>query len=135
MALGNHSGMWRSVVGVGAAVVLAAASATARAENLPAGWTHAEINYSVARTPHTLVLDRGRVTAASSSSLTLREQDGSSVDVALASTTQVLLDGRPAGLGDIRVGLTAVTRRIDGGPATLVRLHVPPRKLRRTGRR
>ena len=91
---------------------------------------HAEINFVINRVPHTLVLDRGRVTAVSPSSMTLREQDGSSVQIALAPETQVLVDGRPGQLADIRRGVTAVAQRIDGGAAQLVRVHVPPR-LRR----
>jgi hypothetical protein len=108
-----------------AAAILAALAltATASAEPLPAGWTHAEINYTDAsRTPHTLVLDRGRVTAISGSSLTLRELDGSSVQIALSPSTQVVVVGRPGQITDIRRGSAAVTRRIDGGPAMLVRV-------------
>jgi hypothetical protein len=99
------------------------------AENLPAGWTHAEINYSVNHVPHTLVLDRGKVTAASPSSLTLHEADGSSVEVALAPDTQVVVNGHPGQVTDIRRGATATTQRIDGGPARLVNVKIPPRLL------
>jgi hypothetical protein len=99
------------------------------AENLPAGWTHAEINYSVNHVPHTLVLDRGKVTAASPSSLTLHEADGSSVQVALAPDTEVVVNGHPGQVTDIRRGATATTQRIDGGPARLVNVKIPPRLL------
>jgi hypothetical protein len=92
---------------------------------------HAEINYVVNHVPHTLVLDRGRVTAVSSSSMTLREQDGSSVQIALAADTQVIVDGQPGQLSDIRRGVIAVTQRVDGGAARQVRVHVPPRLARR----
>ena len=109
-----------------AALALAGPGAAA---DLPVGWTHAEINYAVGRVPHTLVLDHGRVTAVSPSSLTLREQDGSSVEVALSPSTQVAIGGRPGTVADIRRGFVATTRRIDGGPATRVR--VVPRRLRR----
>ena len=113
--------MWKPL----AAAVLAAfvLSAAASADPLPAGWTHAEINYTDAsRTPHTLVLDRGRVTLISSASLTLRELDGSSVQIALSPSTQVVVVGRPAQITDIRRGSGAMTQRIDGGPAVLVRV-------------
>lgn len=120
--------MWKPL----AAALLGALALTASSagESLPPGWTHAEINYTDAsRTPHTLTVDRGRVTAASTSSVTLRELDGSSVQVALSPSTQVVVNGRPAQLTDIRRGATAVTRRIDGGAATFVRLMLP-RRLR-----
>jgi hypothetical protein len=127
--------MWKALLGaVAAAVVLAttgsAAATAGLAGGMPAGWTHAEINFVVNRVPHTLVLDRGRVTAVSAASLTILEQDGNSVQVALAPTTQVILDGRPGQLSDIRRGAVATTQQIDGGAAREVRVHVPPRLAR-----
>jgi hypothetical protein len=119
--------MKTGLIALTAALLLAT---SAKAETLPAGWTHAEINIVLNRVPHTLVLDRGRVTAASPQSLTIREQDGNSVEVALAPTTQVLVDGRPGQLSDIRRGVIAVTERVDGAPARAVRVHVPPRLAR-----
>ncbi len=118
-------------------LALAAGSASGAAGGgvMPAGWTHAEINYSVARVPHTLILDRGLVAAVSSTSLTLREQDGSTVQIALSSTTQVTVDGQPGQLSDIRRFEIAITQRVDGGPATQVRVHVPPRLAGQTTRR
>ena len=89
---------------------------------LPTGWTHAEINYAVGRVPHTLILDRGRVAAVSATSLTLREQDGSTVQIGLSTSTQVTVNGQPGQLSDIRRFANAVTQRIDGGPATQVRV-------------
>jgi hypothetical protein len=122
--------MWKAAVTVALASLALAATGSAAGPSLPAGWMHAEINFVVNRVPHTLVLDRGRVTAVAPGSMTLREQDGSSVQIALATDTQVIVDGRPGQLSDIRRGVTAVTQRIDGGAARQVRVHVPPR-LRR----
>jgi hypothetical protein len=126
--------MWKAALTAAIVSLALAAAGSAGAETLPAGWMHAEINFVVNRVPHTLVLDRGRVTSASPSSITLLEQDGSSVQVTLAADTQVVVDGRPGQLSDIRRGVTAVAQRIDGGAARLVRVHVPPR-LARTARR
>ena len=53
-------------------LALAAGSASGAGGVLPAGWTHAEINYSVNQMPHTLILDRGRVTAFSATSIRLQ---------------------------------------------------------------
>jgi hypothetical protein len=122
--------MWKAALTAAVASLALAAAAAAAGPSLPAGWMHAEINFVVNRVPHTLVLDRGRVTAVSPGSMTLHEQDGSSVQIALAADTQVIVDGQPGQLTDIRRGVTAVTQRIDGGAAQQVRLHVPPR-LRR----
>jgi hypothetical protein len=102
--------VWKSTLAASLASLALAAAGSA--ENLPAGWTHAEINYSVNRVPHTVVLDRGKVITVSPSSLTIREADGSSVQVALAPDTQVVVE------------------RIDGGAARLVKVHIPPRLLR-----
>ena len=119
--------MWKLLLAVSIASLALAGAVPA--ENLPAGWTHAEINYSVNHVPHTLVLDRGKVTAVSPSSLTLHEADGSSVQVALAPDTQVVVNGHPGQVTDIRRGATATTQRIDGGPARLVNVKIPPRLL------
>jgi hypothetical protein len=116
------------------AALALAAGAAAAGPALPAGWVHAEINFVVNHVPHTLVLDRGRVTAVSPSSITIREQDGSSVQISLAADTQVVVDGHPGQVSDIRRGVTAVTQRIDGGAARQVRVHVPPRLARLTRR-
>ena len=109
-------------------LALAAGSASGAGGGvLPTGWTHAEINYAVGRVPHTLILDRGRVAAVSATSLTLREQDGSTVQIEVSSSTQVTVNGQPGQLSDIRRFAIALTQRIDGGPATQVRVQIPPR--------
>lgn len=128
IGIGDDLAVWKSTLAVALASLAIAAAGSA--ENLPAGWTHAEINYSVSRVPHTLVLDRGKVITVSPSSLTIREADGSSVQVALAPDTQVVVDGRPGPVTDIRRGATATTQRIDGGAARVVKVHIPPRLLR-----
>jgi hypothetical protein len=117
-----------------AAAASLAIAPSGAAAGLPAGWTHAEINFFVNGAPHTLVLDRGRVTVASPASLTLREADGSSVQVPLAASTQVIVDGQPGQLTDLRRGEIALTQRIDGAAARQVRVHVPPRLARLTRR-
>ncbi|HEY3921266.1 MAG TPA: hypothetical protein VGL76_04035, partial [Gaiellaceae bacterium] len=104
------------------------------AGGLPAGWTHAEINVFVNGSAHTLILDRGRVTSGSASVISLREQDGTAQQITLAASTQIVANGAPGTLSMIRPGETAVTQRIDGGPATSVRLTIPPRLARKLGR-
>jgi len=94
---------------------------------MPAGWTHAEINYYSGGAGHTLVLDRGLVTSASGSALTLREQDGTSWTIPLSPSTKVFANGSPGSIAMIRPGEIALTRRVDGGPASAVQLRIPPR--------
>ena len=66
---GDDLGVWKALLSVSiASLALATAGAAAVGPALPAGWTHAEINFSVNRVPHTLILDRGRVTTVSASS-------------------------------------------------------------------
>ena len=116
---------------LGAAGAGATGSVGIGAGGLPVGWTHAEINVFVNNTAHTLILDRGRVTGASAAGMTLREQDGTTQQIALSPSTQVVFNGSPGTLSQIRPGETAVTQRVDGGAATMVRLQVPPWLARR----
>ena len=88
---------------------------------LPGTWSHAEINVTFKRVPHTLILDRGRIVQASSSQLTLRERDSSIVVVPLSESTLVMLDNVPATVFDLRKRMNVQTMRIDGGAAVRVR--------------
>ena len=116
--------MWRLLPFLTVPLAALALAGGASAAHLPPGWWHAEINFAIARVPHTLILDRGRIASVSPTSLTLREQDGSMVDVAVSSSTQVVIAGRTAAVTDLKRGEIAITRRIDGGPATNVTVRV-----------
>jgi hypothetical protein len=114
---------------VPAALALAGAAWAARAATqpqLPPGWSHASINVIVRGVPHTLVYDRGRVQAVSTSSITLRERDGSSVTINVSPTSRVTINGNPASLSQIRRFEIATTLQIDGAPATRVTVRIPP---------
>jgi hypothetical protein len=89
--------------------------------SLPGNWSHAEINVKIKRVPHTLVLDRGRVTQVSVTQLRLRESDGNAVTIPLAPSTIVSYRGAlrrtmPA----LRRGFYVETMIIDAGPAVRV---------------
>jgi hypothetical protein len=101
--------------------------------NLPAGWSHATVNVVVRRVPHTFTYDHGRVVAVSSTSLTLREPDGSSVTIAVDSNTRVKIEGRPATIDQVRRLEMATTVTVDGGAAALVQVRIPA-ALARGGR-
>jgi hypothetical protein len=87
---------------------------------VPGQWSHVEINRKIGKVPHTLILDRGRVTQASATQITIREL-GSPVVVPLSPQTLVVIDGLPATPNDLRRKMTVVTMRIDGGAAVRVR--------------
>jgi hypothetical protein len=89
--------------------------------SLPGNWSHAEINVKIKRVPHTLILDRGRVTQALPTQLKLRESDGNVVTVPLAPSTIVTYRGvlrrtMPA----LRRGFYVETMIIDSGSAVRV---------------
>jgi hypothetical protein len=115
--------------GLAVAAIAAAVSATAALAapappigSLPPGWSHAEINVVIRHRAHTWILDRGRVQSVSPSSIVLRERGGAVVEVPVAATTTIRINGRLGSLVEIRRGAMAITARLDGGPATLVRV-------------
>ncbi|MGZ4333214.1 MAG: hypothetical protein ACXVRJ_02935 [Gaiellaceae bacterium] len=93
---------------------------------LPGNWSHAEINIKVKRVPHTLILDRGRITQVSLGQLTLREPDGSVVTIQLSPSTIYAFRGFGVRPRILRRGLFAETMRIDEGAAVRVRLSLRP---------
>jgi hypothetical protein len=91
---------------------------------IPGTWSHAEINVTIKRIPHTLIVDRGKIVEITNTQLTLRERDGNTVNtvvIPLASQTIITLDGRPAAVSNLRRRMTATTLRVDGGAAVRVR--------------
>jgi hypothetical protein len=88
---------------------------------IPGTWSHAEINVTIKRVPHTLIVDRGRIAEITTTQLTLREGAGVSVVIPLSAQTIVMIDGSPATVSDLRRRMTATTLRVDGGPAVRVR--------------
>jgi hypothetical protein len=89
---------------------------------LPGTWSHAEINVSIKKTPHTLILDRGRIVQLSATQVTLRERDGTTVVVPLSPSTLVVIGGVPSTTFDLRKSMNAQTMRIDGGAAVRLRV-------------
>jgi len=88
---------------------------------IPGGWSHAELNVTIRKVPHTLIVDRGRVAEIATTQLTLREGAGVTVVIPLSAQTIVMLDGTPGTISDLRRRMTATTLRIDGGAAVRVR--------------
>jgi hypothetical protein len=75
-----------------------------------------------------LRVDRGRITAARPGGLRVVERDGTVVEIAVDASTRVTVNGRPAGLAELRRGNVTIVREGEG-PA----LHVvkPPFALPR----
>jgi len=123
--------MRRAAAAAAAAVIAVAVSpaawAAARGQNpppfprLPGGWSHAEINVRIARQPHTLILDRGRLVMVGQAQVELLESDGSLVTVPLSPATIITVNGRPGAWFDLRRRMIGVTMRIDGGAAVRLR--------------
>jgi hypothetical protein len=88
---------------------------------LPGTWSHAEINVTLNRKPHTLILDRGKITKVTGTQLTLRRRDGTVVDVPLSASAVVTIDGFPSTIYSLKRKMNAQTMRIDGGAAVRVR--------------
>ncbi len=88
---------------------------------IPGTWSHAELNVTIRKVPHTLIVDRGKVGEITTTQLTLREGAGVTVTIPLSAQTVVMLDGAPATISDLRRRMTATTLRIDGGAAVRVR--------------
>lgn len=118
-----------SVVSVlGAAVLAGSAGAMRipRSPNLPPGWSHAQINIVVKRVAHTLTYDRGRVVSVGPDSLTLREPDGTMQTIGVDSGTKITIAGQPGTLDQVRRLEVATTVSVDGGPAAVVKVTIPP---------
>jgi hypothetical protein len=109
----------------GAAIAVAARGGPPAFPNIPGNWSHAEINVKIARQPHTLILDRGRIMSVSATQVTLREL-GTPTTIPLDAGTMVTFGRVPIGAGQLRRGLFAETMRIDGGAAVRVRETLRP---------
>jgi hypothetical protein len=84
-------------------------------------WSHAEINVTIRRVQHTLILDQGRITKASSMEITLLRPDGTPAVIELSPKTIVVVKGRHQPSSSLRRKMFAQTMRIDDGAAVRVR--------------
>ncbi len=104
-----------------AGVAAGAGGAPPQIPRIPGTWSHAEINVTIRRVPHTLIVDRGRIAEITTTQLTLREGAGVNVVIPLSAQTIVMIDGAPATISNLRRRMTATTLRVDGGAAVRVR--------------
>jgi hypothetical protein len=88
---------------------------------IPGTWSHAEINVTIKKVPHTLIVDRGKIAEITMTQLLLRESAGHTETIPINAQTIVMLDGAPATISNLRRRMTVTTLRVDGGPAVRVR--------------
>jgi hypothetical protein len=114
-------------VTVAALALAGAAGAASPLASLPSGWSHAAVNVVGPKGQgHTVVYDRGKVTAVGSLTLTLKESDGSIVTIPIAADATVKLDGATATLAQVQPGDNAITVCIDSSPAIRLQATAPP---------
>jgi uncharacterized protein YcfL len=89
--------------------------------SFPGEWSHAEINVTIKRVQHTLILDQGRIKKASATEITLVEPDGTPAVIELSPQTIVQVNGRRRGVFVLHRGMLVQTMRIDDGAAVRVR--------------
>ena len=100
------------------------AGAPPQIPRIPGIWSHAEINVTIKKKPHTLIVDRGKIAQITTTQVTLRERDGNQINLVaidLTDQTIVTIDGAPATMSSLRRRMTATTLRVDGGAAVRVR--------------
>ena len=76
----------------------------------------------------TVHFERGQVTAASATSLTLKGADGTSTTFTIGTTTRIRSRGQAASTTDLKVGAVAIAIGTGAGPtydALLVRVRMP----------
>ncbi|MDX6449976.1 MAG: hypothetical protein QOH16_25 [Gaiellaceae bacterium] len=98
----------------------AAAQPPPQIPRIPGPWSHAEINVTIKKVPHTLIVDRGKISEITATQVTVREVAGVTVPVPLNTQTLVTLDGKPAAISSLRRKMTVTTLRVDGGAAVRV---------------
>jgi hypothetical protein len=80
----------------------------------------AEVVLMEGSTLHDYRMDQGRVRGVGPSSITLRERDGTNVNIPVAFGAQVRINGKPATLSAVKRGMWAVTIRDRDAPADRV---------------
>jgi hypothetical protein len=89
--------------------------------------TYAQLHVQHEGTEQVIRLDRGEVVSASESSITVKENDGSEVTVAVDSSTKVLAGpGRETSVSDLKAGQEVTVCGPEGGIAKAILL--PPKK-------
>lgn len=105
----------------GAGTAAGAGGGPPQIPRIPGSWSHAEINVTIRKVQHTLILDRGKIIEVTATQLILRERDGTTVTIPLTPQTFVIVGRYRASVSDLRRRMTALTLRVDGGAA--VRVH------------
>ena len=102
-------------------VPLASAGSAPPAFPKLANFTNAEINVRIAKQPHTLILNLGRIVSVDPTQIVLVESDDSTWTVPISPASRITLNGRPAIALQLHRRLLVETMQIDGGAAVRVR--------------
>jgi hypothetical protein len=126
-ATGESQGMWKiAMLLVVCSLAVSAAPASAAGvppfPRLAGAWSHAEINVTIRKQVHTLILDRGKINQVSGTQLTIRHPDKTLAVVPILPSTIVNIQGANATIYFLRRGMQAQTMRIDGGAAVRIRV-------------
>src|SRR3954451_3215336 len=80
---------------------------------LPGTWSHAEINITIRKHQHTLILDRGRVLQGSFQQILVHRADGTNVTIPLSART--IVTPRRYTFAPLHRGLYVTTIIVDAG--------------------
>lgn len=95
------------------------------------GLTYAEFHVEKNGQEQVLRLDQGKIASLSSGSITLTENDGSSVTIPLNESTKVLTGpGQSATIGDLSEGETVLVCGPPGGPAKSIMVAPKPGQMK-----
>jgi hypothetical protein len=89
-------------------------------------WSHAEINVTIRRQQHTLVLDHGQIARVGPNQIVLRRFDGTVATVPVGSSTIVTLAGVATDVTGLRKGEFAQSMIVDDGAAVRVKATFRP---------
>jgi hypothetical protein len=89
-------------------------------------WSHAEINVTIGRQQHTLVLDHGQITRVGPNQIVLRRFDGTVATIPVDDSTIVTLAGAPTDVTGLRKREYAETMIVDDGAAVRVKATFRP---------
>lgn len=125
---------WAAAGALAAIAVAAGAAAAARGPGpgqrlgdffFGANLARAEVVLVVRGQVHDFRVDRGRIRAVGKNWIELRELDGTVVTVPVSPVAEILINGQPAPLAALRLGMTATTIRDGDVPAERVLVQGP----------
>ncbi len=115
-----------SLLAFGAGAAAGRGGAPPPLPSVPGKWSHVEMNVTIRRVPHTLILDQGRIQQASAAQVLLHRADGTNVAIPLSPDTIIKFGRFTVGPNALKKGEYAVTMEVDGGAAVRVKVSLRP---------